>query len=121
MRAGATDFLSKPIAPDRLLAALHSAVSTSSDTGELRPLTEQMPATLAFAEIVGSAPQFRAALAIAAKPARARIPISIEGESGVGKDAIAQAIHEDSPRSKQRRVTVNCGAHPPPPVNPEQT
>src|SRR3546814_1069485 len=34
MRAGATDFLSKPIAPDRLLAALHSAVSTSSDTGE---------------------------------------------------------------------------------------
>src|SRR3546814_2647693 len=54
MRAGATDFLSKPIAPDRLLAALHSAVSTSSDTGELRPLTEKMPAPLAFEEIVGS-------------------------------------------------------------------
>src|SRR3546814_17382082 len=70
MRAGATDFLSKPIAPDRLLAALHSAVSTSSDTGELRPLTEKMPAPLAFEEIVGSAPQFRAALAIDAKAAR---------------------------------------------------
>src|SRR3546814_899297 len=112
MRAGATDFLSKPIAPDRLLAALHSAVSTSSDTGELRPLTEKMPAPLAFEEIVGSAPQFRAALAIAAKAARARIPILIEGESGVGKEVIAQAIHAASPRFKQRMVTVNCGAIP---------
>src|SRR3546814_953733 len=79
MRAGATDFLSKPIAPDRLLAALHSAVSTSSDTGELRPLTEKLPATLAFEEILSSAPQVLAAVAIAAKAARARIPILIEG------------------------------------------
>src|SRR3546814_769672 len=112
MRAGATDFLSKPIAPDRLPAALPYAVSTSSDTGDLRPLTEKMPAPLAFEEIVGSAPQFRAALAIAAKAARARIPILIEGESGVGKEVIAQAIHAASPRFKQRMVTVNCGAIP---------
>src|SRR3546814_13092182 len=71
-----------------------------------------MPAPLAFEEIVGSAPQFRAALAIAAKAARARIPILIEGESGVGKEVIAQAIHAASPRFKQRMVTVNCGAIP---------
>src|SRR3546814_2231490 len=91
MRAGATDFLSKPIAPDRLLAALHSAVSTSSDTGELRPLTEKMPAPLAFEEIVGSATQFRPALAIAAKAARARIPILIEGDRAAGQDEIGRA------------------------------
>src|SRR3546814_18911809 len=100
MRAGATDFLSKPIAPDRLLAALHSAVSTSSDTGELRPLTAKMPAPIAFEEIVGSAPPFRAALAIAAQADRARIPILIEGESGVGKDVLAQALHATSAESR---------------------
>lgn len=112
MRAGATDFLSKPIAPDRLLAALHAAISLAPEVGELRPLSEKMSAPLAFEEIVGSAPQFRTALAIAAKAARARIPILIEGESGVGKEVIAQAIHAASPRFKQKIVTVNCGAIP---------
>jgi DNA-binding NtrC family response regulator len=61
---------------------------------------------------VGSTPQFRAALAIAAKAARARIPVLVEGESGVGKDVIARAIHAASPRHKQPMVTVNCGAIP---------
>jgi DNA-binding NtrC family response regulator len=72
-----------------------------------------MSAPLAFEEIVGSAPQFRTALAIAAKAARARIPVLIEGESGVGKEVIAHAIHAASPRFKQKMVTVNCGAIPP--------
>ena len=112
MRAGATDFLSKPIAPDRLLAALHAAISATPDIGELRPLSEKMSAPLAFEEIVGSAPQFRTALAIAAKAARARIPVLVEGESGVGKEVIAHAIHAASPRFKQKMVTVNCGAIP---------
>jgi DNA-binding NtrC family response regulator len=112
MRAGATDYLSKPIAPDRLIAALHATISHSEEDGELRPLAEKISAPLAFEEIVGSAPQFRAALAIAAKAARARIPVLIEGESGVGKDVIARAIHAASPRFRQEMVTVNCGAMP---------
>ena len=53
-----------------------------------------------------------AALAIAAKAARARVPVLIEGESGVGKDVIARAVHAASPRHKQAMVTVNCGAIP---------
>ena len=112
MRAGATDFLSKPIAPDRLIAALSATIGESRDAGELRPLTEKISAPLAFEEIVGSAPQFRAALAVAAKAARARIPVLVEGESGVGKEVIARAIHAASPRHKMRMVTVNCGAIP---------
>ena len=112
MRAGATDFLVKPLAPDRLVAALEAAVA-DTDAGELRPLTEKIPALLAFDEIVGSAPQFRAALAIAAKAARARIPVLLEGESGVGKEVVAEAIHAASPRGKQPMVAVNCGALPP--------
>lgn len=111
MRAGATDFLVKPLAPERLLCALDAAVAGKA-AGELRPLTEKIPALLAFDEIVGSAPDFRAALAIAAKAARARVPVLIEGESGVGKEVVAEAIHAASPRGKKPMIAVNCGAIP---------
>lgn len=111
MRSGATDFLVKPLAPERLLSALEAAVGGTA-AGELRPLTEKIPALLAFDEIVGSAPDFRAALAIAAKAARARIPVLLEGESGVGKEVVAEAIHAASPRAKRAMTAVNCGAIP---------
>jgi len=111
MRAGATDFLVKPLAPERLLAALDAAVA-GAHAGELRPLTEKLPAALGFDEIVGSTPDFRTALAIAAKAARARIPVLIEGESGVGKELVAEAIHAASPRARKPLVAVNCGAIP---------
>ena len=111
MRAGATDFLVKPLAPDRLLQALDAAV-VGTAAGELRPLTEKIPAMLGFDEIVGSAPQFRAALAIAAKAARARVAVLIEGESGVGKEVVAEAVHAASPRAKKPMLTVDCGSLP---------
>jgi DNA-binding NtrC family response regulator len=112
MRAGATDFLVKPIAPDRLLAALDAATDKAGRQGELRPLSEKISQALAFDEVVGSAPEFRAALAIAAKAARARVPVLIEGESGVGKEVLAQAIHAASSRAKRPLTVVNCGAIP---------
>ena len=111
MRSGATDFLVKPLAPERLLHALDAAVAGTA-AGELRPLSEKIPALLGFEEIVGSAPEFRTALAIAAKAARARVPVLIEGESGVGKAVVAEAVHAASPRAKKPMVTVNCGALP---------
>src|SRR5688572_21541088 len=68
MRAGANDFLVKPIAPDRLLAALNAATDRRQRNGELRPLSEKISnKPLSFDEIIGSAPSFRSALAIAAK------------------------------------------------------
>lgn len=112
MRAGAHDFLTKPIAPDSFLSALQAALEHPRDTGELRPLSQKISAPLGFEEIVGSSPTFRAALAIAAKAARARVPILIEGESGVGKEVIANAIHAASPRARSPMITVNCGAIP---------
>ncbi len=111
MRAGAADFLVKPLAPERLLTALDAAIRTPA-AGELRPLTEKIAAPLGFDEIVGADPQFRAALAIAAKAARARVAVLIEGESGVGKEVVAEAIHAASPRAKRAMVAVNCGAIP---------
>jgi DNA-binding NtrC family response regulator len=112
MRAGASDFLVKPIAPDRLIAALNAATDRRKSGGELRPLSEKISKPLAFEEIVGSSSEFRAALAVAAKAARARVSVLIEGESGSGKEVIAQAIHSSSPRGKKPMVTVNCGAIP---------
>ena len=113
MRAGASDFLLKPVAADRLLGALHAAADRRKSGGELRPLTEKISRPLEFDEIVGSAPAFRATLATAAKSARSRAPVLIEGENGTGKELIAQAIHAASPRSKLPLITVHCGAIPP--------
>jgi DNA-binding NtrC family response regulator len=112
MRAGASDFLVKPLSPDRLLSALEAATDRRRTRGELRPLSEKLVKPLAFDEIVGSAPEFRSALAIAAKAARARVPVLIEGENGTGKEMIAQAIHTASPRGKKPVLTLHCGATP---------
>ncbi|MGP1282710.1 MAG: sigma-54-dependent transcriptional regulator [Parasphingopyxis sp.] len=112
MRAGATDFLAKPIAPERLVAALDAATEAHQHRGELRPLSEKVSQTLPFDEVVGSAPEFRAALAIAAKAARSRVPVLINGEPGVGKEVFARAIHAASPRAKRPLYTLNCGATP---------
>ena len=112
MRAGATDFLVKPVAPDRLLAALDAVATMQPAAGELHPLAEKISAPLLFAEIVGDAPDFRAALDIAAKAARTHVPVLIEGESGVGKEVVAQAIHAASPRAGRPLVVVHCGAIP---------
>lgn len=112
MRAGAADFLVKPVAPERLLSALENLVSGNAPIGELRPLTEKLTTPLGFDEIAGSDPQFRNALAVAAKAARARASVLIEGEPGSGKQVIAEAIHAASPREKKPFVLVDCRAIP---------
>ena len=76
MRAGASDYIIKPVAAERLIAALSMASDKSKEFGELHPMTEKISRShLAFEEIIGSAPAFRTALAIAAKAARSRAPI----------------------------------------------
>ncbi len=110
MRAGASDYIIKPVAAERLIAALSLAADHSKDFGELHPLSEKITHPLAFDEIIGSAPAFRTALAIAAKAARSKAPIFIQGEGGVGKEVVADAIHAASPRSKAPFLKINCGA-----------
>jgi DNA-binding NtrC family response regulator len=110
MRAGASDYIIKPVAAERLIAALSLATDHAKDFGELNPLSEKIAHPLAFDEIIGSAPAFRSALAIAAKAARSKAPILIQGECGVGKEVVADAIHAASPRSKAPFLKVNCGA-----------
>jgi DNA-binding NtrC family response regulator len=110
MRAGASDFLASPVTPERLLAALNTAGDRRRKKGELRPMTEKVSKPLGFDEIVGSAPAFRAALAVGAKAARSRLPVLIEGEAGSGKEMTALAIHASGPRANKPLVSLDCGA-----------
>jgi DNA-binding NtrC family response regulator len=112
MRAGATDFLLKPANPERVRQALAAALDKKAPAGELRPLTEKLPESLGFSEIVGTDFGFRAALGVAEKAAQKNVPILIQGESGVGKEVVAQAVHSASPRRGKPLVIVNCGAIP---------
>jgi DNA-binding NtrC family response regulator len=110
MRAGATDFLAKPVAPERLLEALSAHRDRRRAAGELAPLSEKLAPDLPLEELVGAAPEFRAALAVAAKAARNRLPILIVGEAGTGKETFARAIHAASLRARGSMIQVDCKA-----------
>ncbi len=112
MRAGATDFLVKPTSPERIRTALAAVFNTSAPDGELRPLTEKISKQLKFDQLIGTADNFLSTVATARKAAAASIPVLIEGESGVGKELIAQSIHSASPRKNKPFIVVNCGAIP---------
>lgn len=111
LKAGASDFLLKPAKPDKIVAALETALDTETPA-ELKPLTEKLEVGKGFEAVVGKAPAFREALDIAQKAARRNVPVLIEGESGAGKEVVAQAIHSASPRAAKPLVVVNCGAIP---------
>jgi len=110
MRAGASDFLVRPVAPERLLEALAANSDRRKAAGELAPVSEKLAPELALEQLVGAAPEFRAALAVAAKGARNRLPVLIIGEPGTGKETVARAIHAASLRAKGPLLSVDCKA-----------
>ena len=110
MRAGASDFLAKPVAPERMLDALAVHADRRRAHGELAPVSEKIAPDLSLEQLVGAAPDFRAALAVAAKAARNRLPILIIGEPGSGKETFARAIHSASLRARGPLVSVDCKA-----------
>jgi DNA-binding NtrC family response regulator len=110
MRAGASDYLARPIAPERLIEALTAHADRRRATGELAPLSEKIAPELSLDQLVGAASDFRAALAVAAKAARNRLPILIVGEAGTGKETFARAIHHASLRARGPLVQLDCKA-----------
>ncbi len=113
MRAGASDYLVKPVSPDRLMEALRAVTEREAPRDELAPLTEKMSASLDFDAMIGTAPGFRTALAKAAKAARGHGHVLIEGESGTGKEMLMRAMHASSPRSKEALRVINVASVPP--------
>ena len=112
MRAGAQDFVVKPVGVERLQVSLRNALTTSALRGELRRLQRSRDGTLTFADIVTRSPAMASVLRAAEKAAASDIPVLIAGESGVGKELIARAIHGSSARGARPFVAVNCGAIP---------
>src|SRR5476651_1176758 len=112
MRAGANDFVVKPASPERLQVSLRNALATKALAGELQRLKRSQDGTLTFADIVTRSPKMKAVLRGAEKAAASDIPALIEGESGVGKEMIARAIHGSGARRAKPFVAVNCGAMP---------
>jgi DNA-binding NtrC family response regulator len=112
MRAGATDFVVKPASAERLQVSLRNALATKVLAGELQRLKRRHNGTLTIADVITRSPAMQPVLKAAEKAAASVIPVLIEGESGVGKDLIARAIHGSGARRAKPFVAVNCGALP---------
>ncbi|NPU14890.1 sigma-54-dependent Fis family transcriptional regulator [Bradyrhizobium sp. 83012] len=112
MRAGAQDFVVKPVGIERLQVSLRNALNTSALKGELQRIRHSREGRLTFTDIITRAEAMAPILRIAEKAAASSIPVLIEGESGVGKELFARAIHGTSERKTRPFVAVNCGAIP---------
>ena len=93
MRAGAADFFVKPVGAERLQVSLRNTLAASALESELARLKRSRSGTLTFKDIVTRSERMRTVLRGAEKAAASAIPVQIEGESGVGKELIARAIH----------------------------
>ena len=112
MRAGAFDFVVKPVSPERLVTAIANALKLGKIERQVRQKRKPATADFDFDDIVCASPAMHRVLETGRKAASSRIPVLIEGESGVGKELIARAIQGSSPRKGKPFVTVNCGALP---------
>jgi DNA-binding NtrC family response regulator len=112
MRAGAVDFVIKPASPERLDVSIKSALKIEALAVEITRIKKKAEGTLTFDDLVMRGEAMSRVISQGRKVARSRLPVLIEGESGVGKELIARAIQGESERAGRSFVTVNCGAIP---------
>src|SRR6185437_16388638 len=112
MRAGAQDFVVKPASFERLQVSLRNALNTSALKGELQRIRHSREGRLSFSDIITRSEAMTGVMRTAQKAASSSIPVLIEGESGVGKELFARAIHGSGERRTKPFVPVNCGALP---------
>jgi DNA-binding NtrC family response regulator len=112
MRAGATDFVVKPASPERLEVSLRNVLAARALAGELQRLKRRHEGTLTIADVITRSAAMQPVLKAAEKEAASAISVLLEGESGVGKELIARAIHGSGTRRAKPFVAVNCGAMP---------
>ena len=112
MRAGADDFVVKPVSPERLRVSMQNLLKVNALTEEVKRLNKKVTGALSFSDLVASSPAMANVIRLGRRGAQSNIPILIEGESGVGKEMIARAIQGESERAGKPFVAVNCGAIP---------
>jgi two-component system response regulator PilR (NtrC family) len=106
LKAGAFDFVSKPVD----LAVLRRLVQSALKLGEER--RQEEAAASGSVRLIGESAAMQQLRATIAKVARSQAPVFIGGESGSGKELVARLIHEGGPRAQGPFVPVNCGAIP---------
>jgi two-component system response regulator AtoC len=112
MKAGAYDYVSKPFKPDEIVLCLRKAEEREALRRENRALREQIRQESQFESILGKSPQMVEIFRTITKIADFKTTVLVSGESGVGKELVARAIHDRSSRKGGPFVAVNCGAIP---------
>jgi len=115
LRQGAFDYLPKPFSASHLQVLIGRAVHTllvARETREQRDTLDQLQVHSDKITLLGTAPSFRRAIELARKVAPTDASVFITGESGSGKEMIAQFIHHHSRRSSRPFIAVNCAALP---------
>lgn len=112
MRAGAHDFIEKPLQIDELSLRLARAIEHKQLKHENRRLRETVGASQASAKMIGDSDAMRAVYGMLARVKASDATLLILGESGTGKELVARAVHEDSARRAGPFVAVNCAAVP---------
>src|SRR5262245_46095453 len=112
MRAGATDFVVKPVGVERLQVSRANGRAAIARAAYPNPIKPSRAGTLTFRDIITRSARMHAVIRTAEKAAGSAIPVLIEGQSGVGKELIARAIHGTGDRRAKPFVAVNCGAIP---------
>ncbi len=110
LKAGAFDYLAKPVALDQLRTLIKSAINLPR-TGAAKDVATDKPAG-DTGQLTGESPAIAAVREMIAKLARSQAPVYISGESGSGKELAARLIHHCSSRRGAPFIPVNCGAIP---------
>lgn len=112
MRGGAADFFVKPASPERISVSIRNVLKVQNLSGEVQRLSKKAEGRLGFSDMIAGAPAMRQVVRLGERAAQSDIPILITGESGVGKELVAQSIMAASKRAGGPFVAVNCGAIP---------
>jgi DNA-binding NtrC family response regulator len=112
MRAGAMDFLPKPFSLDHLMTVVNKALEVAALRSENRDLKEALGHKYDVGNMIGRSGVMQEIFATVMRVAPTRATVLLAGESGTGKDMIARAIHQNSPRRDRPFVKINCTALP---------
>lgn len=112
MKAGAYDYLTKPIDYEQLLLVVRRALERQSLIEQVELLRQKLDSKYGFESIIGRSRALLRVLEVAARAARSDSVVLIRGETGTGKELLARAIHHNSRRRDRPFVVINCGAIP---------
>jgi DNA-binding NtrC family response regulator len=112
MKSGAADFLVKPFSLDHLMTVVQKALEVRALRDENKKLREELGVRYQLHNMIGRSSAMQEVFATVARVAPTRATVLLAGESGVGKDMIARAIHFHSPRRERPFVKINCTALP---------